>query len=252
MAHRAAYTDGMPDFWTLVVDLVTPGVPPVIAHGFIIAVTVAALILTVPAPLWRVTGVFATYVHELGHVYSAVLTGRRVRSFRIRADHSGVAVSSGGTVSAVISGLCGYPAPAIVGALTLFALSRGWGGVALVAGTLLVALSLLVVRGWLSVLVLTMSVAVGVLLMVVATAQVRDTVLLALGIALLIAGVRDLVKLLSLHTVRRDRAGHSDATLLRRATGVPVFFWLVGMTAMTLAALWLGAASIASLWALAG
>lgn len=240
----------MPDLWSALVDLVTPGAPPAIAHGFIIAVTVAALVLTVPAPLWRVTGVFATYVHELGHVYSAVLTGRRVRSFRIRADHSGVAVSSGGTVSAVLSGLCGYPAPAIVGALTLFALSRGWGGVALSIGTLLVALSLFVVRGWLSVLVLTLSVAVGVVLMIAATAQVRDTVLLTLGIALLIAGIRDLVKLLSLHTVRRGRSEHSDATILRRTTGVPVFFWLVIMTAMTLAALWLGAGSVAVLWAL--
>lgn len=234
----------MPD----VLALLSRSAIPEIAHGYVIAVVIAANILTVPAPLWRVTGIFSTYVHELGHAYTGVLLGRRVRSVRVRADHSGLAVSSGSAFSAVISGICGYPAPAIVGALTLWAVSSGFTGLALVAGTLLTALSLVIIRGWLSVAVLVLSVAVGIALILWASPELRSYVLLTLGIALLIAGIRDLIKLMSVHVSRRHALGSSDAYLLRQRTGVPSIVWILVMAALVAGSLWLGGLSVLRLW----
>ena len=85
----------------------------------VVIVAIAAL-LSVPGLTWQWFGLFATLVHELGHAIAAILTGRVVHGIRIRRNHSGDAMSSGRPgFGTVVSGVLGYPAPAIVGAALL-------------------------------------------------------------------------------------------------------------------------------------
>lgn len=58
------------------------------------------------------------------------------------------------------------------------------------------------------------------------------------GLALLVAAVRDLLKLTHVHLRRRDRLGTSDAYLLYRATSVPSGIWIALFT-LLVAGAWL-------------
>jgi hypothetical protein len=51
-------------------------------------------------------------------------------------------------------------------------------------------------------------------------------VAVALGLALLVGAVRDLVKLVHVHLRRRSRLATSDAYILYRATSVPSGIWI--------------------------
>ena len=61
-----------------------------------------------------------------------------------------------------------------------------------------------------------------------------------LGVALLVAAVRDLIKLAHLHLRRRERLASSDAYLLWRATSVPSGVWIILFAALV-AGSWLWA-----------
>lgn len=198
-------------------------VPPPVLLG-ILAVAVA---LSVPQATWRWFGLFATLVHELGHAVAAILTGRVVHGIRIRRNHSGDALSSGrGALGTIISGVMGYPAPAIVGAAQLWSVANGYTAVALFAGGVVLVLTLLVIRNAFGFLVVLASAAASTALWFFATPEVQGYALLALGIALLIGSVRGLLTVIGVHVARREQLGTSDAYLLFRRTGIPSPLWL--------------------------
>src|SRR5690606_26142039 len=99
--------------------LFTRAEPLDLSPWVMLAIVAAAALISIPRASWKVFGLFTTLVHELGHAVAAILTGRVVHGIRIRRNHSGEALSSG-TGRAVISGLMGYPAPAVVGAAQLW------------------------------------------------------------------------------------------------------------------------------------
>jgi hypothetical protein len=166
-------------------------------------------------------------VHELGHAFAAVLSGRVVHGIRIRRNHSGDALSSGrGVFGTVISGVLGYPAPAIVGAAQLVSVFHGYTAIALFAGGVVLLLTLIVIRNLFGALVVLASVAVSAALWVYATPAVQSYALLVLGAALLVGAVRGLLTVVGVHLRRRDQLPTSDAYLLYRRTGVPSVFWL--------------------------
>src|SRR5690606_25585426 len=144
-------------------------------------IVAAAALVSLPRASWRIFGLFTTLVHELGHAVAAMLTGRVVHGIRIRRNHSGEALSSG-KGSAVISGLMGYPAPAIVGAVQLWAVFSGYPSIALFAGGVVLVLTLLVIRNLFGVLVVVASIAVSAALWFLAPADVQTYALLILGI----------------------------------------------------------------------
>lgn len=193
----------------------------------------AAAALSVPRFTWQWFGLFTTLVHELGHAVAALLTGRFVHGIRIRRNHSGEAVSSGrGSVSQVVSGFFGYPAPAIVGAAQLWSVFEGYTAIALLIGGVILALTLLVIRNLFGVLVVLASAAVSAALWFAATPETQSYALLIVGVALLVGSVRGLLTVIGVHTRRRDQLQTSDAYLLYRRTHVPSVVWLALWTAL--------------------
>lgn len=193
----------------------------------LVAILAAAGALSIPRVTWRYFGLFTTLVHELGHAVAGLLTGRTVHGIRIRRNHSGEALSSGrGTLSSVVSGVFGYPAPAIVGAAQLWSVASGYSAVALFAGGVVLMLTLIVIRNLFGVLVVVASVAASAALWFLASPQLQGYALLVLGTALLVGSVRGLATVVGVHVRRRGSLATSDAYLLYRSTGVPSPVWL--------------------------
>ena len=201
-------------------------------------VVVAAALLSIPRVTWQWFGLFATLVHELGHAFAAILSGRVVHGIRIRRNHSGDAMSSGrGAFGTVLSGIFGYPAPAIVGAALVWSVFNGFTSLALVVGGLVLVLTVLVIRNLFGVLVVVVSAAIAAALWFYASPEVQGYALLALGVALLVGAVRGLATVVGVHTSRRGQLQTSDAYLLYKRTGVPSPVWLLIFAILIAAAL---------------
>lgn len=193
-----------------------------------LTILVIAAALSIPRLTWQYFGLFTTLVHELGHAIAAILTGRVVHGIRLRRNHSGEALSSGrGRFGLVISGLFGYPAPAIVGAALLWSVFSGYTALALFAGGVILVLTLVVIRNLFGVLVVLGSAATSIVLWFYATPEVQSYALLVVGSALLVGSVRGLASVISVHTRRRTQLQTSDAYILYRHTGVPSPVWLL-------------------------
>ena len=192
-----------------------------------LGILAVAAVLSIPRATWQWFGLFTTLVHELGHAVAAILTGRVVHGIRIRRNHSGDALSSGrGFLGPVVSGVMGYPAPAIVGAALLWSVFTGYTAAALLVGGVVLVVTLLVIRNLFGVLVVLASAAVSAALWFYATPEVQSYALLVLGIALLVGSVRGLLTVIAVHTSHRSQLGTSDAYLLFRRTGIPSPVWL--------------------------
>ena len=199
----------------------------------LVAIVAVAALLSVPRVTWQWFGLFATLVHELGHAFAAVLSGRVVHGIRIRRNHSGDAMSSGrGVFGTVLSGVFGYPAPAIVGAALLWSVFAGFTAPALLIGGVILVLTVLVIRNLFGVLVVLASAGVAALLWFYASPETQGYALLVLGVALLVGSVRGLATVVGVHTSRRAQLQTSDAYLLYKRTGVPSPVWLALFTAL--------------------
>jgi hypothetical protein len=194
----------------------------------VIVVLVAAAVLSIPRVTWQYFGVFTTLVHELGHAFAALLTGRRVTAIRIHRNHAGSAESLGrGGLGAVISGFFGYPTPAIVGAALLWCVFNGYTATALVVGTVIIVGTLLFIRNAFGLLVVLLSAAASGALWYFAPPEVQAYALLIIGCALLVGAVRAYFGVVAVHTRRRTQLSTSDAYLLYRRTHIPSPVWLL-------------------------
>lgn len=213
--------------------LFAPSTPIAISAPLLIGILVGAAALSIPRATWQYFGLFTTLVHELGHAFAAVLTGRVVHGIRIRRNHSGDALSSGrGVFGTVVSGIFGYPAPAIVGAAQLWSVFHGYTAIALFVGGVVLSLTILVIRNLFGALVVLVSAAVSAALWFYASPPVQSYALLVLGIALLVGAVRGLATVVGVHLRRRGQLATSDAYLLYRRTGVPSVVWLTLFTVL--------------------
>lgn len=237
-------------WWAAVVRGFTQVQTTSVPLHILVAIIAGATLLSIPRQTWRWFGLYVTFVHELGHAYAALMTGRFVHSLRIGMDHSGRLVSSGrGTFGAAWSGFWGYPAPAVVGLALIAAFSAGRAGAAMSVGALVLLISLVFLRNATGILVAVLSAATAQLLILFAPAETLNYAVLVLGIALSVGGVRDLFKLAGVHTRRRERIQSSDAWILGRTTGVPSFVW---MSAFTIVIAGCAAASVWLLWTMFG
>lgn len=234
-------------WWDAVIRGFTETHTTAVPAAALLGILACAVVLSIPRVTWRWFGLYVTFVHELGHAYAALMTGRFVHGLRIGLDHSGRLVSSGrGVFGAAWSGFWGYPAPAVVGLALIASFAAGRSGAAMSVGALVLLFSLIFLRNLTGILVAVCSAAVAQVLILFAPPATTNYVVLALGIALSVGGVRDLLKLAGVHTRRRDRIGSSDAYILGRTTGVPAFVWLSGFTVVIV-----GCAAM-SVWLLAG
>ena len=207
-----------------------------------------AALLSIPRVTWQWFGLFATLVHELGHAIAAILSGRVVKGIRIRRDHSGDAMSTGrGGFATVLSGVFGYPAPAIVGAAQLWSVFNGYTAAALLIGGVVLVLTVLVIRNAFGIVVVLASAGVAALLWFYATPEVQGYALLVLGVALLVGSVRGLLTVISVHTSRRDQLRTSDAYLLYKRTHVPSPVWLAVFAVLIGGSVWFSLASYLAL-----
>lgn len=214
-------------WWTRILDGFARAAPPDIALIELTVMVLAAAALSLPRSTWRYFGLFTTIVHELGHAFAALMTGRVLKGITLTMDHAGTTTTIGrpGWRSAW-SGFWGYPTPAVLGAILVWAGINGWGPAALSVGALILLAALLFIRNGAGLLILLVTSGVSVLLVVALPGQFAGHVVVALGLALLVGSVRDLGKVISVHLRRRRELQSSDAYLLYRSTGVPSPVWL--------------------------
>lgn len=199
----------------------------------ILGVIALCMVLTIPRVTWKIFGLYVTFVHELGHAFAALMTGRVVHGLRIGLDHSGELVSSGKPgFSALWSGFWGYPVPALVGTLLIGSTYFGFASAALSVGALILLVSLIFLRNWIGILVAVASAAIAQMLVVFTPSNAISWVVLSVGLMLLIGGIRDLFKVLGVHIYRRELIGSSDAYLLSTRGWLPAWFWLGGFIVM--------------------
>ena len=217
------------NWWAAIANGFTRTDPLSVPLGILLAIIGTAVVLSIPRVTWRWFGLYVTFVHELGHAFAALMTGRVVHGLKIGLDHSGQLVSSGRRgFSATWSGFWGYPAPAVVGLALVWSVSAGWAGAAASIGALILLLALIFLRNFTGIVVALLSAAVAQALVMFATPQTVSWAILTLGIALGVGSVRDFFKVAAVHTRRRNQLTSSDAYLLAQSTGVPSFLWLTG------------------------
>ena len=194
------------------------------------AVVIAAL-LVMPRGVWRVTGVWVTMIHELGHALAGALRGRTSMRIRVNADHSGLTTSSGRSDSVAWTSFWGYPSPPLVGALLVGAGVAGWATgsttwptVAVVALLVAAVAALLLMRGAIAVGSTLATIAGAGALLAWASEPIVILVLLVVGLFEWAGGIRAIANLTGLHARRRAR--DSDAAVLGRLTPLPAFVWI--------------------------
>jgi hypothetical protein len=220
--------NSLPDqLWQRLIEAFSRTALPDVSLAELAMVVLVATALSVPRATWRYFGLLATATHELGHAFAAVMSGQRLGGIRLSLDHSGTTTSySRGRAAAVWSGFWGYPVPALTGAALVWSGFNGWGPAALTVGSLILLASLLFIRNLAGILITAAAAASGAMLVLFVPHAFTGHVAVALGLALLVAAVRDVLKLVHLHVRRRDRLSSSDAYLLYRSTSVPSFVWI--------------------------
>lgn len=204
------------------------------------AVALVALAGVLVPQAWQLTRHLVTISHEGGHALVAVLTGRRLMGIRLHADTSGVTLSRGrpsgpGMVAMLAAG---YLAPAIA----------GLGAALLLAAGHSLALLWLAV-GWLSLMLLQIRNAYGLLVLVVCGAAaglaswyLPGTALSLLAYlltwVLLLAAPKPVLELMAQR--RRGRSRGSDVDQLTRLTRVPSLLWELFFLGANLAGLVVG------------
>ena len=96
-------------------------------YWYLIFIPLGAIVTV--SPLWRFVKFFETVFHEFGHALVGVLLGQKLHGFKLRLNTSGetVTMSHGYGFRAICTQLAGYPAPVILGILTLYYGYQGAG-----------------------------------------------------------------------------------------------------------------------------
>jgi hypothetical protein len=115
---------------------------------------------------------------------------------------------------------------------------NGWGQTAMSVGTLILLASFLFLRNGVGLLITAAAVLASALLVLFVPPVFNGHVMIVLGLALLVAAVRDLGKLANVHLRHRDRLPTSDAYLLARSTAVPAAVWIALFAAVVAGAWW--------------
>jgi hypothetical protein len=219
----------------------TPDIPALLGQTAPVAIPTATLVwlllaaaaLSVPSVTWRHFGLVTTLVHELGHAFASLATGRRVTGIHLNRNHSGATRSVGrGSLGIVVSGFFGYPAPALVAAGALWCVTHGYQSAALAVAAGVALITLLFIRNWFGALVTLATAGASAAVWWYAPATGQAYVLLVLGVALLVGSVRAFIGVVGVHTSRRQELATSDAYLLYKRTRVPSPVWLLLMAAV--------------------
>jgi len=239
MVYFAPAVQNVPEeWWNRIAAGFARSEVPAVTVTELLTVVLVAVVLSVPSATWRYFGLFATVTHELGHAFAALTSGQRLGGIKLRLNHSGTTTSfTRGRFAAVWSGFWGYPVPGVTGAALVWSGFNGWGPAAMSAGLLVLLASLIFIRNAAGVLILLATVLCAGALVLAVPSAFTGHVTIILGLALLVAAVRDLAKLTNVHLRRRDQLATSDAYILYRATAVPSGVW-IALFSLVVAASW--------------
>ncbi len=193
---------------------------PTVVYG---AIGLGALAVAVPM-LWRWTQLFSTFVHESGHAFMALLTGRAVEAVRIFRRGGGCTLFSGARGPAdVLVFAAGYSAPPLTGLGLIAAVDQGIRP----RTVLLVVIFLVVVMVTLSANVtgfVIMALTLGALALLLHRAGPVSqlTALLAAAWFLILAGLYKAVELFWVI----NQTDTDDASTLAKLTGIPAEAWV--------------------------
>ncbi|MEW1952114.1 M50 family metallopeptidase [Terrabacter sp. NPDC080008] len=206
----------------------------------LLLVLAVALALVTVRPLWRVVRLSVTLVHELGHAIVGILVGRQFTGFALRGDMSGHAVTRGRPRGAgrIASTWSGYPMPALLGALMVWAAGRGWAAPVLSAGLAVLLFALVRVRSALTALVMAVAIAGSAALWWWRDDRLQTQVLVGLGVVLVVGAWRHL------GAVLRDRSRSSDPAVLAALTPVPRAAWNLSYVVVCALASWVVASEV--------
>lgn len=203
----------------------------------VLLIAAAVVVLTAVPQIWRVARQASTIVHEMGHVFAAVLSGRRVSGIKLHSDTSGVTVSRGKPQGPglLLTFLAGYPAPGLLGAGLIWLGTAGHSGAALTVFQVILILALLLSRNFVGIAsCLLAALGTGVIWWH-NDPQIVGYTVVALGVFYALAGVRGTLDVWRVHLTRRRRrfahevAGTDAAQAARawRFLPLPAPFWLL-------------------------
>lgn len=191
--------------------------------------------------VWRWARGVVTIVHEAGHAFAAVLTGRRLTGIRLHSDTSGVTLSVGRPTGPgmVLTAAAGYVSPSLIGLAGVVLLALEQVTVMLWATTAVLLAMLALVRNAYGALSLLVTGGVVVAVSLYAPPEAQGTFGYAATWFLLFGGVRPVYELGRQR--RRDPRRGSDADQLARLTRVPAVLWVAFFATVTVGALAAGA-----------
>ena len=221
--------------------------------AWVVGVTaLAALLLVLNTPSWRLAGKVITIAHEGGHALVSVLSGRKLDGIRLHPDSSGVTYSRGPRTGPglVLTAAAGYVMPSLLGAGAAALLAERHLTAMLWLALVLLAATFLAIRNVFgAVAVLATTIAVFAVSYYAPPAVQAGFAYLAAWF-LLFGGVRPVLELARGVNRRRRRSAArgpqawtrgSDADQLARMTGVPAGLWVALFALVALAALAVGA-----------
>ncbi|HZF92677.1 M50 family metallopeptidase [Streptomyces sp.] len=203
----------------------------------VIATVVAALAVTVPPGLWRLSRNAITIAHEGGHGLVALLTGRTLTGIRLHSDTSGLTVSRGKPygLGMILTAAAGYTAPPLLGLGGAALLASGRITLLLWLATALLLVMLVMIRNAYGALTVVLTGGLFVLVSWLTGPQVQAAFAYAVVWFLLLGGVRPAFELQAKRA--RGGAGDSDADQLSRLTHAPAGVWLFLFHAVSLCSL---------------
>jgi hypothetical protein len=208
--------------------------------AWVVAVTaLAAVLLVLSTPSWRLSGKVITIAHEGGHALASVLSGRRLEGIRLHADSSGVTYSRGRRrgPGVILTAAAGYLAPSLLGVGAAALLAVRHQTALLWLALLLLAATFLAVRNAFGAIAVLATAGGMFAVSYFASAAVQAGFAYLVAWFLLIGGLRPALELAR----RRTRGGLTDADQLARLTSVPRGAWVTLFLLVCVAALALGA-----------
>lgn len=202
----------------------------------IVAATITALV-SIPA-IWRKTRQAATIVHEMGHAATGYIFGRKIDGIALHTDTSGVTTSRGKPygIGFLLSVLAGYPAPSLLGLGMIWAATTTWSGAALTLFSILMLIALWLCRNIIGFLSCALAVAASGAIWWWGTPTVVANSVLAIGIFMVIAGLRCCFDLARAH--QRGEGATTDAGQASSLSIViPGFGWIAFFFAVSLYAI---------------
>lgn len=187
-----------------------------------------ALLVCLVPQTWSAFRHVATVVHEMGHVLVGWLFGRKIAGVSFHSDTSGLTVSRGKQrgLGIFLTFLNGYPAPSLVGTAMIWSVQAGWSGAGLTLLVLLLIGAFWLVRNFFGLVVICPLLATVGYVWVRNDATASTTLLLALGIFLVVAGLRCVGDLTAVHRRRDPDAANSDAGQAAQHSLLPAIAWV--------------------------